>query len=140
MAKTASRKTVFPTEKPWGMSDERVFMENLLTQRLHFFVILYSLILNCWLNAKAQWQLRLIFTLGFVICFLLGLALARYQQRVNSILESLERDYPEHPLNISNKAIGDRIKRGSIGWIIPIVCCTSLLAGMVCAWFNWLPL
>ncbi|AGQ92211.1 hypothetical protein OH966_004485 [Vibrio parahaemolyticus] len=49
----------------WSLSEERVFMENLLCQRFNFFLVLFGLFLAGGFGANEQ-QKSLIFGIGFL--------------------------------------------------------------------------
>jgi hypothetical protein len=122
----------------WDMSQERAFIEKLLNQRFNFILVFFSVVIAGVLNTKVQLHLQIILTLAFVIVFLLSLAIARAQFKLNLIFEILEKD-ESHPYTIINKRAGScGSMRRLIGYVIPISCSLLLLIGMVLAFAGCL--
>jgi|SRR6185369_1806474 len=120
----------------WDMSQERVFIENLLTQRFSFFLIVFSLILAGAINSKMQIQFQVVLTLGAIVTTLFACVLGRSQEKLDLILTDLFAD-PSHPASIINR----RAKQGGsrrrlIGVWIPRFCYLVLIAGAFLAWLD----
>lgn len=123
----------------WDMSQERVFMEQLLNQRFNFFLVFFSLMIAGAVNSKKQIHLQLVLTLGAIICTLLAAVLIRTQVKLDLILTDLFSD-PSHPAAIINKSAGNRWSmRRIIGIWIPLLCSAALiiaafaaLTGLLC--------
>jgi hypothetical protein len=110
------------------MSQEREFMEGLLNQRFDFFLVLFAATIggaaSVWSNDSARFLILLI---GLVVECLLSQVLARAQEKLNLILQELEKD-PAHPFKIiDDKANRTGSKRNLVGYCIPRLCCTVLL-------------
>jgi hypothetical protein len=123
-----ARDTAGPT---WDMSQERAFIENLLSQRFNFFLVFFSIVIAGAVNAKLQSHLHIILGIGFLVCVLLALTLDRSQEKLDLILEELFAD-EKHPACIINKkaTIGCS-RRQIIGYTIPRLCCSLLLLGFI---------
>lgn len=120
----------------WDMSQERAFIETLLNQRFHFFLIFFSLVIGGSINAKTQLQLQLILTLGSIIAVLLSVAIARTQHKLDLIIDDLKTD-PSHPLKIIDDLAGPSgTKRRLIGYWIPSLCSATLALGAILAWLS----
>lgn len=122
----------------WDMSQERVFMEQLLNQRFNFFLAIFTLVIAGSVNAKQQLHLHVILWLGFAIELALASLLARSQEKLDLTLEDLFSD-PSHPVTIINgraKLGGSR--RRLVGIWVPRVCCVILFIAAVLAAFGTL--
>lgn len=120
----------------WDMSQERVFIESLLTQRFNFFLVVFSLTLVAASNAKAQIHLAGVLTLGLLLEFALASVIARTQFKLDLIFKDLSTD-PTHPVTIIDRQAGSSgSRRRLIGYWIPRSCC--LVLGVLCllAWFD----
>jgi len=124
------------TSPVWDMSQERVFIENLLNQRFNFFLVVFSVVLAGSINSKAQLQMQIILSIGAIITCLLSTVLGRSQEKLDLVLADLFSD-PSHPAAIINKRAkeGGR-RRRLVGKWIPRLCCAILIIGAVLAWFN----
>ncbi len=117
----------------WDMSQERVFIEQLLNQRFNFFLVIFSLVIAGCFNAKSQPHLLTILIIGAIGTTLLASALARSQEKLDIILEDLSRD-PSHPATIINSRSNARgSRRRLIGIWIPRLCCLTLITGALLA-------
>ena len=120
------------TSPVWDMSQERVFVETTLHQRLNFFLAFFVAIFAGVASAKTIEAMRLSMLLGSVICGLLGLVLARAQNKVSRIQAVLSKD-PTHPYTIINQgAFGTGFSWVKIiGYVIPGFCCTVLFLALI---------
>jgi glucan phosphoethanolaminetransferase (alkaline phosphatase superfamily) len=132
----------------WDMSQEREFIENLLSERFNFFLVFFSLVIAGVLSASAVWHLWTVLVFGTLICFLLALTLFRAQQKLDVILAILSED-KQHPAKISDdlaqkpevrakvpflvrwSIAGSR--RRLIGYWIPLLCVLFLILLFVLA-------
>lgn len=117
----------------WDMSQERAFIENLLSQRFNFFMVFFTVVIAGAVSAKSQVHLQILLGIGAAIGFLLSSTLGRSQEKLDLILKHLFED-KSHPATIINrraKAWGSR--RGLIGIWIPRICSALLLVGFVLA-------
>ena len=55
----------------WDMSQERVFIENLLNQQFSFFLVVFSIVLAGALNSRAQFHLQIVLSMGSVVIVLM---------------------------------------------------------------------
>ena len=120
----------------WDMSQERAFIENLLSQRFNFFLVFFSLVIAGAVNVKTPNQLPIILGIGSTVSVLLAMVLARSQEKLDIILGDLFTDMT-HPATIADK----RAKQGGsrrrlIGIWIPRLCCGFLILGFVLALFG----
>lgn len=120
----------------WDMSQERVFIENLLSQRFNFFLVFFSLVVAGAINAKLQYQLQIILGIGSLICALLASTLERSQEKLDLILSDLFAD-ETHPASIiDRRASKGGSRRRIIGFLIPRLCCALLMLGFILSLFN----
>lgn len=90
-------KKNFYSEECWSISDERVFLENLLSQRLNFFIIIYAAILTGSITTGDLVLRGIILLIGLVITCLLSLAMFRICNKVIVILTILHKT-KRHPI------------------------------------------
>ena len=122
------------TSPVWDMSQERVFLENLLNQRFSFFLVVFSLVLAGAINSKAQLHLQIVLTLGAIVTALFASVLGRSQEKLDIILADLFSD-PTHPATIvDRRAKKGGSRRRMIGVWIPRICSGVLIAGAVLSW------
>ena len=120
----------------WDMSQERAFIENLLSQRFNFFLVFFSLVIAGAINAPSQLFFQTILTLGAIICWLLALTIFRSQQKLDVLLKFIFED-SSHPAKKADDACKNRgSRRKIIGDIIPTICCTFLSVLSILAIFN----
>ena len=122
----------------WDMSQERVFMETLLNQRVNFFLVLFSITVAGGINADLGWRLCTILLLGTVLSILLMMALNRNQEKLSLIFAELEKD-TSHPVTIIDKKAkpnGSRQRMVSI-WL-PRICVTLLVLATLTSVFSTL--
>ncbi len=119
----------------WDMSNERAFIENLLSQRFNFFLVFFTLVVAGSLSAKTQVHLQIVLTFGAVICWLLSLTLFRSQEKLDLILADLFHD-ESHPAKVINDRAKGRSRRRIVGYYIPILCCLFLTGGALLSIFS----
>lgn len=119
------------TDDSWTMSQEREFIENLLSQRFNFFLVFYSIIIAGLVTVKNEIYVQIILMLGAIIITLLASVLKRSQQKLDLILEELFKD-EKHPAKISDDLAGSGgSRRKLIGIWIPAICYLTLIIGAV---------
>ncbi len=111
----------------WDMSQERAFMEQLMNQRINFFLITFALIVAGTANAKTQILLQFILSFGTILCLLLSISIYRSTTKVAEIFRYIKKD-ATHPLTIIDKAVGGFSVRGILGYLLPTLCTLFLLA------------
>lgn len=119
----------------WDMSQERKFMENLLSQRFNFFLVTFALVVTGAVNCRLQIHLRLVLTIGAFLALGLVAVLWRSQEKLDLILTKLISD-ESHPVSIIDKLAIGKSRRALIGRVIPAFCCIVLFLGAVLAWFD----
>ncbi|MFH1051719.1 MAG: hypothetical protein V1779_12425 [bacterium] len=114
------------------MSQERAFMENLLSQRFNYFLLFFSIIVIGFSNTYIEKPIlaQIIVFLGSIVIFLLALTLKRSQCKLDLILEKLLKD-PNHPVKIINDLAGKGSRRKLIGIWIPTICYLILFASTI---------
>ena len=116
----------------WTMSDERVFIENLLCTRFNFFLVFFSLVLAGAITASDPAHFTIILCLGAIISVPFALTIARAQAKLDiALAELFGRD--EHPAKILNDACSGISMRRCIGYWIPFLCCGALVVGAILA-------
>lgn len=123
------------TQSPvWDMSQERIFIETLLNQRFNFFMVFFGFVMAGSVNAKSEVILKLLLTLGLVVCILFALVLRRSQEKLDLIIADLQTD-TSHPVTlIDAQAKQGGSRRRLIGVGIPTLCCTVLGGATIAAW------
>jgi hypothetical protein len=116
----------------WDMSQERQFIENLLSQRFNYFLLFYSITIAGFVNSKNLFYAQAILTFGAVIVFLFASVLQRSQQKLDIILTDLFKD-ESHPAKIIDDLAGGSkgSKRRIIGYWIPLICSWTLIIGAI---------
>jgi len=123
----------------WDMSQERMFLETLLTQRFNFFLVFFGFVLAAAINARAQLHLQIVLSLGAFVSFLFAEVLRRSQKKLDLVLDRLF-DNPSHPAKIIDNLAGSKgSRRRFIGLWIPLVCWVTLLLGAIAAWSGRFP-
>jgi hypothetical protein len=121
-----NEKTEKDYSKMWDMSQERAFIENLLSQRFNFSMVFFSLIIAGSLSTKSVDNFKIILSIGSIISWLLSLTIYRAQYKFDLIFEELLKD-PNHPVTIINKlANKGESRRKLIGNTIPTICSAFL--------------
>jgi uncharacterized protein with PQ loop repeat len=116
----------------WDMSQERQFMENLLSQRFNFFLVVFTVVLTGAATAKTQTKQTVILTLGFFLCLLVAITVYRIYAKLILVLQILHKT-ASHPVSIIAKEIKQRGLRGGlpanslVGLYIPAFCVLILL-------------
>lgn len=124
------------TSPVWDMSQERVFIEQLLNQRFNFFLVVFSLVIAGAINSKQQIHLQIILTIGLTLELSLASLLGRSQEKLDLIIHDLCSD-PSHPVTIINsRAEPKGSRRRLVGIWIPRACCAVLFVATVLAWFD----
>lgn len=124
------------TSPVWDMSQERVFIEQLLNQRFNFFLVIFSLVIAGAINAKQQIHLQIILIIGLCIEILLASLLARSQEKLDLILKDLFSD-PTHPAAIINtRANKCGSRRRLVGIYIPMLCCFILAIAVLLSFYG----
>jgi hypothetical protein len=131
----ADKRTVQRSDT-WHLSDEREFIENVLYQRVNFFIVFYSLILTSAVGARQQLQLTIILILGAIVCTLLTVSIYLVQQKLDILIRLVRAD-GNHPARTVYDKI-NRLKwlhdkgvdRKLICYMVPGICSLSLLVGI----------
>ena len=124
------------TSPVWDMSQERVFIEQVLNQRFNFFLVVFSLVIAGAINSKQQVHLQIILMIGLALELSLASLLARSQEKLDLILDDLCSD-PSHPIAIINsRARPKGSRRRLVGIWIPRACCGILMLANALAWFG----
>src|SRR6266487_4590644 len=111
---------------PWDMSQERAFIENLLSQRFNFFLVVFTVVLAGAATANTQTKQTGILVLGFLLCFLIALTIYRIYAKLDETLKILH-ETKSHPVAIIGEKINGRGLKGGfeansfIGIYIPVL-------------------
>lgn len=98
------------TSPVWDMSQERALMEQLVSQRVHFYLILHSILLAAAVNARHQIQLQVLLTVGAALSIVMTLAFSRVIARLDVTLRLLSAD-SSHPFSIVNAEL-NKVENG----------------------------
>ena len=71
----------------WDINQERMFMENLLSQRFNFFLVTFSLVLSGAASANSQIKLQLLLLAGLILCLLMWATVYRIYIKVGVTLK-----------------------------------------------------
>lgn len=123
----------------WSMSQEREFMENLLCQRIDFFLVVFGGVLIGSFAISNPGQQFFVLCSGTLIATLLALTIIQIQRKVNKILTKLCMMSPPHPVAVIEKAVGGKADKGRslIGYLVPSLCLVIMILGMVFSARNW---
>ena len=123
----------------WDMNNERVFMENLLCTRFNFFLVFFSLVIGGALSTVNPDHVKMVLSVGALISVPFAGTIARSQQKLNIILNDylFHEEGPVKTINDACKGKGIGM-RNCIGYWIPLICCSLLIAGAFSAWKGWL--
>ena len=126
------------TQPNWDMSQERQFIENLLCQRFNFFLVIYAAVIGGALAAGEQAHLCSILCLGTVLTAALAFTIFRADAKLSIILDDHLYKLDGHEAKIINDEIKQKpwyrrfcSARKILGWVIPIFCVLTLLAGFI---------
>ena len=119
----------------WDMSKERELIDNLLGQRINFFLVFFALMMNGALDARAHNDTQLmngILVVGATVSLLLALSIGRLQKRLDVILTEV-RAVTTHPATvIMNKMSWSPEQDGHIiGYWVPGVCVFAAVAFLI---------
>ena len=117
----------------WDMSQERMFIENLLCQRFNYFLIFFSLTIAGFSNAKNEWIGETMLILGAVIITMLANVLRWNQKKLNIILDDLYND-ESHPAKIIDDMAGKN-RRKVMGIYIPSICSITIISSAIINFF-----
>ena len=110
----------------WDLSEERAFIEDLLSKRFNFFLMFFSLVIVGAMNARSAFFFKSIIILGAIISWLLALTIFRSQKKLDILLEMIFED-SNHPATKADKECSNKgSKRKLIGYAIPLICCCFL--------------
>lgn len=125
------------TSPVWDMSQERALMEQIVSQRVHFYLILHSILLAAAVNARHQIQLQVLLTVGAALSIVMTLAFSRVIARLDVTLRLLSKD-DSHPFSIVNSEL-NKVENGrppvrGLFWLGSVV----ILIAAAGAWVNLL--
>jgi len=125
------------------MSQEREFIENLLSQRFNFFLIVFTVVVAGAGTANTQTKQTAILFVGCLLCALIALTVYRIYAKLDEILTILHKE-PGHPVAIIREKIKERPLKGLfgvnplIGYGIPILCTATLGIAAIFSWCGYL--
>ena len=127
-------------ELGWSYFSEREFVENLVSQRFNYFIVVFSLFITASATVKEVNSLIIILSLGIIIVSIIGFTIYRTHVWLDIVFKILH-NLPEkaHLFEIirEEQKKSKWIKRhhGSvnkmIGIYIPLFCCLSLIIGLI---------
>ncbi len=135
----ADRKVATTSPDGWTLSQERQFIEDLLTKRIHFFFIVFAAVIGGAIAARQQAHLLWVLGMGFIVISALGCSVYRANFKLHLILNAL-RDQGIHPFALIDdeckklKPVSGFSVRWLIGCWLPLACAVLLFVGMVEAW------
>ncbi|WP_152052064.1 hypothetical protein [Tautonia marina] len=87
-------------DSDWSLSQEREFMENLVSQRFYFYFVIYSFVIIGAFAADTKWKALSILISGFIFTYFVLVTIARADYKLDQILRLLHRT-PNHPVRVS---------------------------------------
>ena len=127
-------------ELGWSYFSEREFVENLVSQRFNYFIVVFSLFITASATVKDVKSLIIILCLGIITLSVIGFTIYRTHVWLDIVFKILH-NLPEknHLFKIIREEQEESkwIKRhhGSvnkmIGIYIPLFCCLSLIIGLI---------
>jgi hypothetical protein len=133
------------------IDDERVFMENLLVQRLNYMLITYAIFISGAFTVDKVYERCIIFTFGILIIGFMATTVQRAHRKHHFIMRLLyeskieikkykdvKNEYLDHPVKFINDKINDKEQKSTylgrsvstiVGRWIPIFCVFSLIVG-----------
>ena len=117
----------------WDMSQERMFIENLLCNRFNYFLVFFSITLAGFSGAKNPWIGEAILIFGAIITTMFTNVLHWNQKKLNLILDDLYTD-DSHPAKIIDSMAG-KSKRKIMGVYIPIICSITIIISSIINFF-----
>jgi hypothetical protein len=126
------RRSLEPSADGWTYAQEREFLENLVYQRVNYFLVLFGLVVAGASAATSLVLFKCVLWFGTVILSLLGVAIAGVQWKLDFVLDVLF-EHPEHPITVVSAAARHGRLRGLVGYVIPVVCCAAILLAAILA-------
>lgn len=120
----------------WDMSQERAFIETLMTQRLNFLLLVVAVILGAGISADQYWQAAVILWTGTLVSAPLAAGVYRSHAKLSIILDDILFQDPEHPAAVIERlARQKRLAVGSVrralGVWLPLGCLIATGVGAV---------
>lgn len=106
----------------WTMSQERAFMEDLVSKRFHFFIVIFTAIVAGCVAANRQSELIAILVIGAIVCSAFSLTIYRAHVKLDQILKRLHA-VDGHPVKVIGQAVGALGVKGlfSVAWIVGVL-------------------
>jgi membrane associated rhomboid family serine protease len=122
------------------LCEEREFAEDLVCRRLHFLLIFFAAVVVGVVQVRVSPILTLmVLAVGAVVSVLLALALFRVHAKMSLLFDALPEKYAANVVHrlCNAKYKGDFLGRGCsrrrlIGYVIPVICCATLVIGAFC--------
>ncbi|MGE3248095.1 MAG: hypothetical protein AB7F96_10920 [Beijerinckiaceae bacterium] len=122
----------------WDMSQERAFIENLLGQRLYFFLVFATIVIAAITQLKEPILISIILTISAWITWLFTATIYRASDKLDKIFEHLKNSEPDHPYKIIDEAANNEGKtksqRRHMGETIPRICRWGFILAMAASW------
>lgn len=125
------------TSPVWDMSQERALLEQIVSQRIHFFLLFNSVLLAAAINARHQIHLQLVLTFGAAVGWFIALAFSRTLRRLDVALKQLASD-PTHPFAIVNESLHRTEKGRPLVRAMFWIACFVINVGALGAWLGLL--
>ena len=125
----------FADQKVWD--DERKFIEQMMNQRLHFFIIFFALICGGIASTADQVRITELFSVGALIALMLWMAIYRAYWKQHWLFVELKERWPQHPATLADVAARESGIRSLwsvtfvLAVLIPFACVGLLVLGAV---------
>lgn len=121
----------------WDFYKEREFMENLLSQRFNFLILMYAIFVSAFATIQGTTSKIIILAVGALVILFVGLTIYRGYVKLIISLKILYSLWDDHVFRIIDKearALGCKALvnvNPLIGIWIPLICFLTLVAGII---------
>lgn len=122
-----SKKLAGDEAKPsnWDRNQERAFWEQLLNQKLNYFLIFFAVVLGGIFTVSSKTVSIGIQALSAIILWILALSIINTAHKLNIVIKSLSRE--DHiPTAIADRRIPGRVIKILYGYFLPVFCATII--------------
>lgn len=115
----------------WTLSQERVFVAELVHKRLTLYLTFFAIVMAGALNTASEPTLQiLILVVGTVVCGALGETVVRSHEKLDIILRKINQD-PRHPVSRVHQSASSKKRFHIVGVFVPRFCTVILMALLV---------
>ena len=126
----------------WDFYSEREFLENLMSQRFNYLLLIYSLFITAFAAIDGKVNRLIIIVLGFIFITLVSFTVYRAYFKVIILLKILHNLWDDHVIPFTDKEVNE-YKFAALGNVnpligiwIPLLCIASFIAAFILIIFN----